>query len=81
MASTMSCSSAEFEAVVGKLYICPSALVSLMLDPGHDLVFMLTKPLGHCARSIMCEPTLVEPEPNPAASRGTGMIPASTHAS
>ena len=81
MASTISCNSAEFPDEVGKLYIKPSALVRRVFEPGQVLVFRLTKPFGHWARSIMCDPTGVEPEPKPAASRGTGMIPAMTQAS
>ena len=81
MASTINCNSAALEVEVGKLYIWPSASVNRRLEPGQVRVFRLTNPFGHCARSIICEPTSVEPVPKPAASRGTGMIPASTQAS
>ena len=81
MASTINCNSVELAAEVGKLYIWPSASVRRVVDPGHVLWLRLTKPLGHWARSIMCDPTFVEPEPQPAARSGTGMIPAITHAS
>ena len=54
----MSCSSAALEAPVGKLYICPPALVSLTDVPGQFLDDdELTIPLGHWAKSFIEEPT------------------------
>ena len=54
----MSCSSAALEAPVGKLYICPPALVSLTEVPGQFLdEEELTIPFGHCAKSFIEDPT------------------------
>jgi hypothetical protein len=78
---TINSNSAEFDADVGKLYIWPPASVSLVVEPSQVLVFRLVKPFGHWARSIMCEPTTVEPVPNPAARSGMGMMPAMTQES
>ena len=46
--------------------------------PGQVRVPIETNPLGHCAKSCICEPTSVEPEPHPAARSGTGTISAIT---
>ena len=48
----MICNSVEEDADVGKLYISPPALVSLVVAPLHDLE-LRPEPDGHCAKSIM----------------------------